>query len=1119
MEVVEQYSNLFFLKEKTAVGPIDDATKKISLRWTAQRTESINAFRIFVDSILNPSGTNPVVYKIGIQISGADGLPDGTWLTSKEITVSTDLSNWLIISGGISCNLDKNKQYCIVIEYVSGNITSYNQIKIRATTLQNLIIPYDGTDDSYANNFFFNGTSWIAQNSQPVYILEYIDNKYEGNPHDDSTYSLIYGSNWIGMELRSFFGQPRYVKTIAFCLVKNTNSIPLDDLYITITDGAGNLIETGTIVKKADILADSSSYTYYLNNTLYLNENLLYRVYLKSPLSVVDECYGICKINLLDETPYKNCAYDSYNSCCIVSVDSGVTWTKNGILTFNLLTTSYYGNQVILGERYGSWNNILLLGTPNVSYKFTASKNIAVSKIYVNGGKINYIGIQDDIDGYPSDVWLGGVSVSADIIPDNPAILSPAVNLEKGKTYHIRFATTAPGGMWTGYSYIKVWNYNSFFYPNDILLPDVNLQILVKPNSGNWTPYSGMPLFYVSDGTDYIGTAGEDVSHLVSGTTKKTLYINPARDFIGNSFGICAYKNSPTTNLKAKIIKTAQEPNWVISYDGSYIPPITETTGIDWHFVIKPSVTTIVGGDYLYMECPSANEERLRTKQGSVDFLDTALGFVVEIRYKNVDSGYFWITIHNGTFRMFCKSSAYDVLPNIYTTLRLVNYGGNTLYVYVNGVFKEEYTSWNTTSYKKVVIQTDNPSKFYIDYIKIANHQPFNNDITIEDQIIMRPTDDEGYQSFTFVNKPHYYSFKENTKYRVEFSLEDTNATGSYQIPAFNFYSPLKFPEAYFDTTADDIFFRFKLGTGYTSITSLLNNIRVKPIVSEIVFLFNNIRVRFPDLSITALKNNIRIKWENLVKTALLNNIRVVCQTKIALFNNIRVRYGFKTMTLLNNIRIKGFNNEITFLFNNIRVKPIYGYIASLLNNIRVSPHIFTVVTSLLNNIRVKLPNLSLTSLLNRVIVKVIHPLSMRWLIGYKESFKTDGDKYTRFLIDNPDINKYFYFEKNPSKAETSFVGGGEIIHTISGRIRKQTSRIPTKVLTIASSKISDADRKRLEEYVKVANTFILVTPQGVFEVLSVPESYSYGRRRTMQGETAPTYSYNYTFQIVNEWG
>jgi len=179
------YGNRFELASAVSMGYLDALNKKASLRFTAQASKTVNSFRIYIYD--NQAGSK--TFRYGIQQDNA-GIPSGTWLGYTDITVSGS-SGWLTVNLTSGIGLTSGTVYHIVVQPVDNPTKA---ITLRATTPLNQMIVYDNASDANSNTLFNNGTGWVIQGYQPIYLLGYSDATYEGNPCSSPGYGNIYGT-------------------------------------------------------------------------------------------------------------------------------------------------------------------------------------------------------------------------------------------------------------------------------------------------------------------------------------------------------------------------------------------------------------------------------------------------------------------------------------------------------------------------------------------------------------------------------------------------------------------------------------------------------------------------------------------------------------------------------------------------------------------------------------------------------------------------------------------------------------------------------------------------------------------------------------------------------------
>ncbi|MFZ1946049.1 MAG: hypothetical protein WAW06_00715 [bacterium] len=297
------------------MGALDASGKKASLRFTCQASKTLSAFRIYIHS--NESGSK--THRYGIQVDAA-GLPSGAWLAYRDLTVSGG-SGWLTVTLTSGIPLTADQVYHIVVQPVdSPNKT----IALRATSPLNRMIVYDQTPDPNSNTLFYNGSAWTVQDYQPVYLLAFSDNSYEGNPCSSASYGSIYGSIWES-ERFTLAGADRTIVEVSVFLRRE--GTPPNDCSFALYDNTDSVeVASGVIAEASEVTTSYAWYTYRLAGPETLTAGKQYRFYLKTTGGNSTNRYQWCMPYNYDAAPYNSRNYDGQGSINETSGDAGASW-------------------------------------------------------------------------------------------------------------------------------------------------------------------------------------------------------------------------------------------------------------------------------------------------------------------------------------------------------------------------------------------------------------------------------------------------------------------------------------------------------------------------------------------------------------------------------------------------------------------------------------------------------------------------------------------------------------------------------------------------------------------------------------------------------------------------
>jgi hypothetical protein len=330
---LDYYGNCFEVTATKQMGAIDASTKKASLRFTAQGSRALAAFRIYLSTCQSGSKT----YRYGIQ-QDAGGLPTGAWLAHRDLTASS--TGWLTVTLTSTINLTAGQVYHLVVEPVD---TPNKTINLRATTPLNHTIVYDQNSDSNSNTLFYNGSTWTVQDNQPIYFLDYLGGTHEGNPCSSAGYGSIYGLVWES-EKFTVAGADRSITEVGVFL-RREGAPPNDCNFVLrdLTDATD--LASGKIAGAAEVTTSYEWYTYHLPAPLTLAGGKQYRIYLKTVGGDVANRYQWCMPYNLDAAEYDSRNYDGAGSINETSSDGGLTWPDgwpnyDGVFRFTLYALS-----------------------------------------------------------------------------------------------------------------------------------------------------------------------------------------------------------------------------------------------------------------------------------------------------------------------------------------------------------------------------------------------------------------------------------------------------------------------------------------------------------------------------------------------------------------------------------------------------------------------------------------------------------------------------------------------------------------------------------------------------------------------------------------------------------
>lgn len=346
-----KYGNQFIANTTTYIYSLNAANRRVSMRFTAQASGNTNQIRIYIDSQRN--GAN-VSYQYGIQADNG-GNPSGTFLASG--TASFGATGWQQVNLSSPATLVSGNVYHLVVQWNGAGQAPSNSryINIRASLPNNSIVSESGHKDPSANTLRFDGTSWLALNQQPIYLLGFDDGTFAGNPYDTRASRNIYGTHFEG-ETFTLTTQ-RQVAGVGLYVASSANNLPNDNLYVSLVDlTAGvNLINAETFIDVATTTLDTSFslVEYNFSSPITLPANHQFRLYFSSPGASANRNYLISNQSNPDFAEYNTLNWDGINSLTTRSTNSGTSFTDS-----RFIDLSYY-LIVSATEVYVPWGELV----------------------------------------------------------------------------------------------------------------------------------------------------------------------------------------------------------------------------------------------------------------------------------------------------------------------------------------------------------------------------------------------------------------------------------------------------------------------------------------------------------------------------------------------------------------------------------------------------------------------------------------------------------------------------------------------------------------------------------------------------------------------------------------
>jgi flagellin-like protein len=341
-----------------------NSNAKTDIRFTAQESKTVDNVRLYLRRV----STAPT-YTYGIQADNGSGYPSGTYLDNAENTTQLPTSSGWVTIDIPNCALTAGTVYHIVVQYSSGTApTNSRYVQVYRRMGHSYIIPYNGRLDENMNVLFYNATSWLVQNADAIYILDYTDGTYRGQPYTaggSNTYLDIYGTRYLCEHFT--VGDDRMLRTLGFYL-GNTSSAPTDNLYIVLQDLTTSEDTTIATITASDIPNRLGSWV-SVSPMVELFANHTYRLCMESPLCAdTNRDYHVCYESASSSNPYLGLTYDGANSYMENSSDGGATWDSTSRLgadfCFYMDFREYHSSAYIESSIYDAttsvdWKNVI----------------------------------------------------------------------------------------------------------------------------------------------------------------------------------------------------------------------------------------------------------------------------------------------------------------------------------------------------------------------------------------------------------------------------------------------------------------------------------------------------------------------------------------------------------------------------------------------------------------------------------------------------------------------------------------------------------------------------------------------------------------------------------------
>lgn len=314
-------SQFAITSSSTTATKLESSVYMISIRFVAQKTGTLDNVSIR----LSKAGDDlDWTFRLENDDGSAYHYPSGAlaWAGAQgTVTITASGFVTVDIANG---TLENGKVYHVVIvpentpdenNYINPATTSpFNETWIGGTTT-----------NSERGVCFYNGSVWTNIGREPVYVLDYADGTYEGDPYYTYPTKKVYGDNYYGEQFVQ--SATTTITEISF-FVRRYNSPP-DNLYVELYDDTGAIVvENGSLGDASTVGASYAWHTYSFSVPRTLSVGDTYRIYLKSPGSTSDNYYAFRALDTLMGAPYPSLTYEGTNSV-LWENDAGGVSTKD----------------------------------------------------------------------------------------------------------------------------------------------------------------------------------------------------------------------------------------------------------------------------------------------------------------------------------------------------------------------------------------------------------------------------------------------------------------------------------------------------------------------------------------------------------------------------------------------------------------------------------------------------------------------------------------------------------------------------------------------------------------------------------------------------------------------
>ena len=293
---------------------IDSTDKKASIRFTSQYTGTITRIVLFLNS------DEPLKIMLGMQDDNG-GIPSGIWLAKNTVQLNQSGSKFTAVDI-LGTSVEKGKVYHIVVQPESDLDTNLYMVTYYTNSFA---MPYNPADpdilkpDKILDSLFYDGNNWLEQSSMPIFVVEYIDGKKDGQPYSLAAPWVIKESTHVGQKLVPYFSYN--VTEVAFVVSKQGD--PKDKLYYQILDSENSTLANGVFALPDELTNDMSWAKVKLQKPVRFENEKSYIIALYSPMTDIQNTYQVYGHEFsIDPT----IGYGGVRHHLIISTDGGKKW-------------------------------------------------------------------------------------------------------------------------------------------------------------------------------------------------------------------------------------------------------------------------------------------------------------------------------------------------------------------------------------------------------------------------------------------------------------------------------------------------------------------------------------------------------------------------------------------------------------------------------------------------------------------------------------------------------------------------------------------------------------------------------------------------------------------------